>query len=673
MMTNSNLLMATMATMRNNAHSNGHRVAVAGNSCMLLYSLYFLKKLQSFSSIDSITMNRTNVYDMRRIRKLYQLLYSICGYKEIGLSFGIVFGLIIRAICDLKLVHLITDVEKNVVHRRLPSFMKALLNYGCWAVPVGGVNALLSYFINELSLSLREKLSLRLIRRFTQNNAFFYLGDKEKDVFNNLDQTLSQDIDDFTNSLTSFISHVFKPSIDSLVYCHQLWLSHGPSAPVPIIVYLISSMSILGYLRTPAGNFIMNEQLLEGGYRRVLSKLVNHAEEIASLNGGKKEFEIIRTSLIKLMRFIGKYNQFKGVVGWYDTLIARHLLTLLGWYLVAIPYFNPAAGKSFEDIYQEFHNKRRIMLNLSNAIGQLILSGRDTVRLLGLGQNIVSLDAALTNFELSKGLQKNESLNNYNCQYITDDGNNFIDLVDLSVATPQGRLLLSSLNYRITQGRNIMIQGPNGTGKSTLLRCIAGLRPLHAGTIIAPTIRAANVYYLPQRPYLPNGSLRDQIIYPKSYKKIHKNDVNDDEMSMKEYFDGDDDFLMDLLKSLDLGHLAKTVDDLDKEINWNEVLSGGERQRLSIARLYYHCPKFALMDESTSEVSCDIEDRIYERCIQLGMTLITISHRDSLKKHHHTILHLTGTASHISNGFVIKHVEDNRINEYHNQYIPDDT
>ena len=595
------------------------------------------------------------------------LLSSICGYKEVGLGTGIVVGLVIRAMCDLKLVHLITDVERNVVHRRISFFMRALLNYGCWAVPVGGVNALLSYFINELSLSLREKLSERLIGRFTQNNAFFYLGDKDRNVFNNLDQTLSQDIDDFTNSLTSFISHVFKPTVDSLVYSHQLWLSHGPSAPLPILAYLLSSLSLLGYLRTPAGNFIMTEQMLEGGYRRVLAKLVNHAEEIASLNGGKREFEIIKSSLLKLTRFINKYNQFRGIIGFYDSLIARHLLTILGWYIVARPYFNPGAGASFEDIYQEFHNKRRIMLNLSNAVGQLILSGRDTVRLLGLGQTIVSLDSALTSFEVSKMTDKKNILSNDTCKYITNDSNNHIDLIGVSAATPQGRVLLSSLNYRIKQGENVMIQGPNGTGKSTLLRCIAGLRPLHAGTILAPTINASNVYYLPQKPYLPNGTLRDQIIYPKSHKLYRSaRDASD-------CYDGDDEFLVDLLKSLDLAHLANNAGALDNESNWNEILSGGERQRLSIARLYYHCPKFALLDESTSEVSSDIEDRIYERCIQLGITLVTISHRESLKKHHHTILHLTGIDDVNANGFILSTVSDYVANSDENcgaQYIP---
>lgn len=641
-----------------------HKIAIGGNSIVMLYLLNMLRVLQSFcSNTDSDTINNTNVYDLKRIKMLYSLLSSTCGYKEVGLGIGIVFGLVIRAMCDLKLVHLITDVERNVVHRRMSLFMKAIINYGCWAVPVSGVNALLSYFISQLSLSLRQKLSERLIRRFTQNNAFFYLGENDKSVFNNLDQTLSQDIDDFTNSLTSFISHVFKPTVDSLVYSQQLWLSHGASAPLPILGYLLSSMSILGYLRKPAGNFIMNEQMLEGGYRRVLAKLVNHAEEIASLNGGKKEFEIIKNSLSKLMQFISKYNQFRGIIGFYDSLIARHLLTILGWYIVARPYFNPGASASFEDIYQEFHNKRRIMLNLSNSVGQLILSGRDTVRLLGLGQTIVSLDSALTSLELSKIVDKKNSLSMDNCKYITDNSYNYIDLIDLSVATPQGRVLISSLNYRITQGKNVMIQGSNGTGKSTLLRCIAGLRPLHAGTILAPAINASNVYYLPQKPYLPNGTLRDQIIYPKS----HKNNKNNANVDANDYFDGDDEFLMDLLKSLDLGHLARDQHALDFENTWNEVLSGGERQRLSIARLYYHCPKFALLDESTSEVSSDIEDRIYERCIQLGITLVTISHRESLKKHHHTVLYLTGADSSHANGFILSDVNDS-INS--DEYVP---
>jgi ATP-binding cassette subfamily D (ALD) long-chain fatty acid import protein len=127
--------------------------------------------------------------------------------------------------------------------------------------------------------------------------------------------------------------------------------------------------------------------------------------------------------------------------------------------------------------------------------------------------------------------------------------------------------------------------------------------------------------FLPQRPYLPVGTLRDQVIYP------------DGELVMQER--GRRDFeLKQVLEEARLGYLPDREGGWDTRKEWKDVLSGGEKQRMAIARLLYHEPRYAFVDEGTSAVSSDVEGLLYERCKEKGITLITISTRASLKRYH---------------------------------------
>ena len=127
--------------------------------------------------------------------------------------------------------------------------------------------------------------------------------------------------------------------------------------------------------------------------------------------------------------------------------------------------------------------------------------------------------------------------------------------------------------------------------------------------------------FLPQRPYLSVGTLRDQVIYPHTEMDMRDNERRDSELER-------------ILEEAKLGHLLAREGGWDTRKEWKDVLSGGEKQRMAIARLLYHEPKYAFLDEGTSAVSSDVEGLLYERCKEKGITIITISTRASLRKYH---------------------------------------
>ena len=184
---------------------------------------------------------------------------------------------------------------------------------------------------------------------------------------------------------------------------------------------------------------------------------------------------------------------------------------------------------------------------------------------------------------------------------------------DVRVDLPHGQPLLAPLDLVLRPGESVLVTGPSGTGKSTLFRAFAGIWPFGRGTVSMP--RGARVLFLPQKPYLTIGSLREQLCYPAAIGKV------------------DDDELRGVLEECGLGHL---VHRLDEEQHWAQQLSGGEQQRVAFARALVQKPDWLFMDEATSALDEASEAQLYRL---LGaklphLTVISIGHRSSLGQFH---------------------------------------
>ena len=194
---------------------------------------------------------------------------------------------------------------------------------------------------------------------------------------------------------------------------------------------------------------------------------------------------------------------------------------------------------------------------------------------------------------------------------------------DVAIELPDGSALIQPFNVQFEPARSVLITGPSGSGKSTIFRALAGIWPFGRGRVALPA--QARVLFLPQKPYLTIGTLREQLCYPSPGGSF-----NDDELRAA-------------LTDCRLEHFAGR---LDENQHWAQVLSGGEQQRVAFARALLHKPEWLFMDEATSALDDATQSALYERLRERlpHTAIISIGHRTSLKRFHERALEIDKSA-----------------------------
>lgn len=540
--------------------------------------------------------------------------------------------LVCRAMLTLKVASLDGMLVGALVAKKLRRFSKLLVFWMLIGLPASFVNALLNWTKDKLRQSIRTNLNDSVMDDYLPDNldpnyyALIQLSDsKIKDP----DQRISTDITRLAQALSSLPGQLLKPTLDLLLCARELSRSGVGSGEGTLALGMLAhfSTTILRLFSPPFAKLASEKANLEGQLRSAHSKVVANNEEIAFLRGHDRELDYLDYCYYQLERFLRMEYWKRAIHEIAQSFIVKYFWGAAGLVLCSAPIFiNKYLGKAPDpNAAGEFITNRRLLMSASDSLDRLIYSRRYLLQVVGHASRVTFFQDALAEIKARRSVVKD--------QIEKEEGNvrygDEITFKNVKLVTPADVTLIESLNFSIKPGEHLLIAGPNGSGKSSLFRMLGGLWPCKSGEIIIPT--SENMFYLPQRAYLVKGTLREQIIYPHSIEHF------DQTIGGKT-----DDDLAEIMKLLKLDDLLTCPEDWDTVKNWNEELSIGAQQRLAMARLFYHQPKFAVLDECTSAVSPEMEQFVYEHAQKIGISVLSVAHRPALWHFHNRLLKLDG-------------------------------
>lgn len=577
-------------------------------------------------------------------KNLFRLL-RICvpGWrsKEMGLLISHSIFLVVRTLISLKVAAMDGQLVSSLVRGRGKDFLIGIVWWMLIAIPATFTNSMLSYHQCKLSLQYRTRLTNYIHEKYLSNMTFYSLSALD-DRIKNADQLITVDVSKFANSLAELYGNLAKPTLDMLIYNYSLSKSVGGEGLFFMSLLVQLSANVMRALTPPFGKYVADEARLEGEFRFEHSRVIDYSEEIALYNGHEVEKDTLDKGYFTLIKHVNYILRRRFTHGVMEDFIIKYVWGALGLILCSVPVFFKIPGavaQTMGDRTESFVTNRRLLLSSSDAFGRVMFSYKEVTELAGYTSRVATLlevmdDIKAGRFEKTlvsdeSSAEQMELMKGRGTVIETED----IEFINVPIITPGGSVLVKALSFSMKRGDHVLVVGPNGCGKSSLFRILGGLWPVYGGTVRKPPL--SQVFYVPQRPYLSSGSLRQQIIYPDSIRTMRAKGITDHD-------------LLEILRILDLDHLVGSFPEgWDAEAEWRDVLSGGLQQRVAMARLFYNRPKYAILDECTSSVTLEMEKVMYEHAKALGITLMTVSHRRSLWKYHSKILQFDGQGNYI--------------------------
>lgn len=466
------------------------------------------------------------------------------------------------------------------------------------------------YLRDRLSLQWRRWLTNRFVDNYFSDRAYYNLSTSDVAI-DNPDQRIAEDVRSFTQESLSLLLVLVESVLAVIAFSGVLW---GISRPLVLFLLLYA---IVGTLVTtvvfgkPLVRLNFEQLKREADFRFSLVRIRENAEAIAFYRGEEQEAAQVK------YRFLEVFDNVKRLLLW-----ELNLNVLTNAYEF-IPFILPAlvvapaifAGELEVGKVSEAQGAFvRVFFSLN-----LVVARFQELTTFGAGINRLYTFAAFLEQRETGAGEAEEAVCKPVIQTISADR---LALEHLTLQTPNyQRTLVTDLSVNVPVGQGLLVMGASGCGKSSLLRAIAGLWDSGSGTIVRPA--ATKMLFLPQRPYMVLGTLRDQILYPNTP------------------IEADDQHLKQILEQVNLADLAERFGGFDAERDWTDVLSQGEQQRLTFARLLLQKPDYAILDEATSALDSKNEERLYEHLQAIGTTFLSVGHRSTLTQYHQSVLVLS--------------------------------
>eukprot|EP00041_Stephanoeca_diplocostata_P038068 m.1473233 g.1473233 ORF g.1473233 m.1473233 type:complete len:1281 (-) comp25152_c1_seq8:3346-7188(-) len=606
-------------------------IAVATASAFV--AAYLIKSTKSRQRRQAANARSSNTAKKKKQRRdgfkdVVMLLKQLVPHTKAEML-GLAGYSVIRTILNDFLARLQGRLFEATFKKDPPLFVRLIVEILLGSLAFSTLKSTIDYHVSRISWTWRRLLNRKIEQDYFSDMTYYKVAFVDKRI-QSPEQVIVNDTEVVTSELGMVCSKLIGAAIDGSYFT---WRVAQQTSLVWACIPLayISMCGVLVSVITPNFTELFSlKTKAEEALRSVFSNLRTHAEAIAAYGGGARELSLLEARLNDALHRSRALFRTQGWFGVLQDYIAKYCVTTVATFVIMYPFFGGRKG-SASDISGRAKMLSRMRYLTSITVLQLAAVGYGIVGSLQMLLKIKSYASRVA--ELMAVLRDCRS--KYTDQHTTSvTAGPEISFQHVDVETPMGTRLVTDLSFAITPGKNMLLTGPNGSGKSSIFRCLGALWAVKSGTITKPTSRGGRlcgaVFYLPQKPYNVVGNLRDQLTYPTRLAAAEQHTISDEKLAY-------------LLRLVDLEYLMQRAS--ARNVNWETELSLGETQRLAMARLFYHCPTYAILDECTSGVSNDMEVRLYKLCAKLGITCVTISHRPALEAFHHQKLALDGHGS----------------------------
>ena len=499
------------------------------------------------------------------------------------------------------------DLTNALIAKDGEASFRNLWVYGACFAAALPIRSLQFYFTQKLGLLWREWLSLSLVDDYLTDRAYYILNPNDEAATNvdNPNQRISEDARDFTAQTLGFTLSIFD-SILTFFLNILILFSVSESLTFALLAYA----SLISLLMIVAGRKLVrlnNFQLrYEADFRYGLVRVRDNAESIAFYSGEGQESKEINRRLRTVV------ENFNLLIIW--EVLLRVLQRSSIYASNFIPYLILAAPILSGEMDYGGFAQANVAYNLVEGSLFFII------------YNIEALARFSASINRLEGFQSNIS------SIDSDEWSDFLPNVepssqlavhDITVRTPRtDNVLIRDLSFSLEPAHGLLVVGPSGCGKTSLLRVVSGLWGSPTGRVLSPD--TGELLFIPQKPYMALGSLREQLCYPLDQARFS------------------DEQLRSVLEKVMLPKLLERYPDFDIKQDWPRLLSLGEQQRLAFARLLLNSPKVVVLDEATSALDVDTEMRLYALLRERDIAFISVGHRPTLKAFHDSVLDLSG-------------------------------